>query len=140
MFFSFDVMGDVGFGKDFNNLNSGAEHPAIKSVHDHMKIIGILNAVPWFTNILGSIPGAAAGYNGFFSFCSSQIREKHLVRHKSVTLMHEWLTFFKTWDGDEYPQDIISWLLKAVKEKDVSAPQTAAALEDDSRLMIVAGR
>ncbi|KAI1511990.1 Cytochrome P450 [Pyrenophora tritici-repentis] len=35
--------------------------------------------------------------------------------------------------------DIISWLLKAVKEKDVSAPQTAAALEDDSRLMIIAG-
>ncbi|KAE8828236.1 hypothetical protein PTNB85_07423 [Pyrenophora teres f. teres] len=122
MFFSFDIMGDVGFGKDFNNLNSGVEHVAIKSVHDHMKIVGILNAVPWLTNIISSIPGAAAGYKSFFSFCSDQIREKH-----------------QSWDGEEYPHDIISWLLKAVKEKDVSAPQTAAALEDDSRLMIVAG-
>ncbi|RMZ68015.1 cytochrome P450 [Pyrenophora seminiperda CCB06] len=123
MLFSFDIMGDIGFGEDFNNLNSGIEHPAIKGVHDHMKAIGILNHVPWVLNILGSIPGAATAYKGFFSFCSGQIMKKH-----------------QTWDGDKYPQDIISWLLKAVKEKDVSAPQTAAALEDDSRLMIIAGR
>ncbi|EAT86220.2 hypothetical protein SNOG_06389 [Parastagonospora nodorum SN15] len=39
MFFSFDVMGEVGFGKDFNNLNTGVEHSAIKGVHSHMTML-----------------------------------------------------------------------------------------------------
>lgn len=72
-------MGDVGFGKDFNNLVSGVEHPAIKGVHSHMTMLGIMSTVPWLLNILGSIPGAAAGYSDFFSFCAGQIREKHKV-------------------------------------------------------------
>ncbi|KAH5581599.1 hypothetical protein HBI24_127250 [Parastagonospora nodorum] len=122
MFFSFDVMGEVGFGKDFNNLNTGVEHSAIKGVHSHMTMLGIMSTVPWLLNILGSIPGAAAGYTEFFSFCAGQIREKH-----------------KTWDGEKMPQDIVSWLLKAVKERDVSASPSAAALEDDARVVIIAG-
>jgi hypothetical protein len=34
MFFSFDVMGEVGFGKDFNNLTSGVEQGGAFS-HDY---------------------------------------------------------------------------------------------------------
>jgi hypothetical protein len=44
------------------------------------------------------------------------------------------------WDSEKYPQDIVSWLLKAVKEGDVSASPSAAALEDDARVVIIAGR
>jgi hypothetical protein len=84
MFFSFDVMGEVGFGKDFNNLNTGVEHSAIKGVHSHMTMLGIMSTVPWLLNVLGSIPGAAAGYSEFFSFCAGQIREKHKVSHRST--------------------------------------------------------
>jgi hypothetical protein len=79
MFFSFDVMGEIGFGKDFNNLESGVEHSAIKGVHSHMTMLGIMSTVPWLLNVLSSIPGAAAGYSEFFSFCAGQIREKHKV-------------------------------------------------------------
>jgi hypothetical protein len=120
MFFSFDVMGEVGFGKDFNNLVTGVAHVAIKNAHAHMTMLGIMSTVPWLLNVLSSIPGATAGYSDFFSFCAGQIREKH-----------------KTCDGEKMPQDIVSWLLK---EKDVSASPSAAALEDDSRVVIIAGR
>jgi cytochrome P450 len=123
MFYSFDVMGEVGLGKDFNSLTSGVEHPAIKGVHDHMTMLGIFSTVPWLLNVLSSIPGAAAGYSDFFSFCSNEIRAKN-----------------KTWDANEYPQDVISWLLKAVKDKDVSASPSPEALEDDTRVVIIAGR
>ncbi|KAF3044325.1 hypothetical protein E8E12_007952 [Didymella heteroderae] len=122
MFYSFDVMGEVGLGKDFNNLTSGQEHPAIKGVHDHMTMLGILSTVPWLLNVLSSIPGAAAGYSSFFHFCSSEIRAKN-----------------KAWDNENYPQDIISWLLKAVKDKDISASPSPEALEDDTRVVIIAG-
>ncbi|KAJ5211073.1 Cytochrome P450 [Penicillium cf. griseofulvum] len=30
MFLSSDIMGNIGFGKEFNNLVTGIEHPAIK--------------------------------------------------------------------------------------------------------------
>jgi hypothetical protein len=95
MFFSFDVMGEVGFGKDFNNLNTGVEHSAIKGVHSHMTMLGIMSTVPWLLNVLGSIPGAAAGYTEFFSFCAGQIREKHNVGHRVRTYSkyHVRLTF-----------------------------------------------
>jgi|TARA_R110002003_G_scaffold116_28_gene10318 hypothetical protein len=79
MYFSFDVMGEVGFGKDFNNLVSGVEHPAIQGVHSHMSLLGTMGQIPWLLNVLSCIPGAASGYTEFFSFCAGQIRDKHRV-------------------------------------------------------------
>ena len=79
MFLSFDIMGEVGFGKDFQNLNSGIEHPAIKGVHDHMAVLGVLGHVPWLLNIIGRIPRAAAEYAGFFRWCADEIERKKQV-------------------------------------------------------------
>lgn len=79
MFYSFDVMGDVGFSKDFGNLTSGVEHSAIKPIHEHIKIIGVLSPIPWLMNILGSIPGSANTYLEIFNFCADEIRAKQKV-------------------------------------------------------------
>ena len=79
MFLSFDIMGDVGFGKDFNSVASGTEHPAIKGIHDHMTVLGVLSNVPWLLNLLACIPGATAGYAGFFSWCANEIKAKQKV-------------------------------------------------------------
>ncbi|KAI9878167.1 MAG: hypothetical protein M1830_001736 [Pleopsidium flavum] len=122
MLFSFDVMGEVGFSKDFGNLASGREHSAIKGIHDHMAIMGLLSNVPWLLNMLGSLPGLAGGYTGFFNWCSNEIKEKQ-----------------RTWNPDQTPQDIVSWLLKAFKERDQSAPPSEAALDEDGRVIIIAG-
>lgn len=91
MFFNFDVMGDVGFGKDFDCLARGVEHSAIKGVHEHMTVLGIVSTVPWLLNIIGSIPGAGAGYTEFFAVCADQIREKYKVIFKRTGLRHIWL-------------------------------------------------
>ncbi|CAG8114794.1 unnamed protein product [Penicillium olsonii] len=122
MFLSFDIMGAVGFGKEFNNLGTGIEHPAIKGVHDHMGILGVLGHVPWFLNLASRIPGAASGYSSFFKWCGDEIERKQ-----------------KDWSADETPQDVVSWLLKAYVEKDASAAPSEAALHEDSRVVIVAG-
>ncbi|KAF2655203.1 hypothetical protein K491DRAFT_758392 [Lophiostoma macrostomum CBS 122681] len=45
MLFTFDVMGEVGFGEDFRNLATGVEHPAIGKLHTHMTMMGILGTV-----------------------------------------------------------------------------------------------
>ncbi|KXG46361.1 Cytochrome P450 [Penicillium griseofulvum] len=122
MFLGFDIMGNVGFGKEFNNLATGMEHPAIRGVHDHMAILGILGHVPWLLNLASRIPGAASGYSSFFRWCGDEIEQKQ-----------------KNWDMNKSPQDIVSWLLKAYVEKDISAAPTEAALHEDSRVVIVAG-
>ncbi|KAJ5546438.1 hypothetical protein N7494_004023 [Penicillium frequentans] len=122
MFLSFDIMGNVGFGKEFNNLATGVEHPRIKAIHDHMAILGILIHVPWLMNLVGRIPGAANSFAGFFKWCEDEVVQKQ-----------------KNWDVNEYPQDVVSWLLKAHVEKDVSAAPTPTALHEDSRVILVAG-
>ncbi|KAJ5970326.1 Cytochrome P450 [Penicillium vulpinum] len=122
MFLSFDIMGNVGFGKEFNNLSTRIEHPAIKGVHDHMAIVGTLSHIPWLLNIASRIPGAASGFSSFFRWCGDEIEQKQ-----------------KEWDMDKSPRDIVSWLLKSYVEKDISAAPSKAALHEDSRVVIVAG-
>lgn len=123
MFFAFDLLGDLGFSKDFGQLETGIEHHAIKPIHHHIKLLGIFQTVPWLLYLLSSIPGAAAEYSDIFEFCASEIRSKR-----------------KAWSSEEDPCDISSWLIKAFEEKDVSAPPSAEALDDDSRVILLAGR
>lgn len=81
MFLSFDIMGEVGFTKNFNNLDTGVEHAAIQGVHEHMAVLGVLSHVPWLLNVISRIPGAAAGYSGFFSWCADEIKAKQKVNN-----------------------------------------------------------
>lgn len=71
--------GKVGFGKEFNSVTKGEEHPAIEGVHSSMIVLGILSHVPWLLNMAGKIPGAAAAYQEFFSWCGSEIEAKKKV-------------------------------------------------------------
>lgn len=41
---------------------------------------------------------------------------------------------------ENLPQDVISWLVKAIEDNDQSAPPGLQALNEDGRLMIIAGR
>lgn len=79
MYLSFDIMGEVGFGKDFGGVSSGTEHPAIKGIHSHMEILGIMSHLPWLLNLLSRVPGAAAPYAGFFGWCAAEIKAKQRV-------------------------------------------------------------
>jgi hypothetical protein len=79
MFLSFDIMGEVGFGKDFKNLKTGKENPAIQAIHEHMTILGVLSHVPWMLYLMSGIPGATAAYAAFFRWCGSEIDSKQKV-------------------------------------------------------------
>ncbi|XXH00900.1 short-chain alcohol dehydrogenase [Hypoxylon texense] len=122
MYLTFDVMGEVGLGQDFGSVASGTEHSAIKAIHDHLLILGIVSHLPWLLNLASRIPGATAGYAEFFKYCDTQVNSKK-----------------KNLDLSKYPEDILSWLLKAVAEKDVSASPTKESLNDEARLLIIAG-
>ncbi|OTA99056.1 hypothetical protein M426DRAFT_325461 [Hypoxylon sp. CI-4A] len=122
MYLTFDVMGSVGLGRSMNCVAHNFNHPAIKAIHDHMGIFSIGTHVPYLLNLLANIPKATAGYAPFYKYCHDQVVEKR-----------------KTLDLSKTPQDILSWLLKAVIEKDISASPTKESLDEDSRALIIAG-
>ncbi|KAI1859785.1 hypothetical protein JX265_010234 [Neoarthrinium moseri] len=128
MFFGFDVMGEIGFSKDFHMLESEIEHPAIRGLHDNMAAVGVLGTVPWLLSMLSKIPGATGSYSNFMDWCGQQLEEKRqLVKQE------------KSAGKAGGPKDVMSWLLRAEEEGDQSAPPGEGAFQEDSRLMIIAG-
>jgi hypothetical protein len=79
MFLTFDVMGLVGFGKDFHQLENATEHSAIRGLHDQMAALGLLSGVPWLLSFLGSIPGLSGSYGLFMEYCGREVQEKKTV-------------------------------------------------------------
>jgi hypothetical protein len=76
LLYGFDVMGDVGFSEEYDNMRNGVEHPAVKTLNDHIGALATMSTVPWLLNTLGSIPGAAASFYQFFNFCEDQVVRK----------------------------------------------------------------
>ncbi|PYI07015.1 putative cytochrome P450 [Aspergillus sclerotiicarbonarius CBS 121057] len=124
MFYSFDVMGLVGFSEDFKQLESGTEHYAVKGMHDQLFMLGLLNQIPWLSYPLNALQPFSGGFGLFKMYCSHMVTKSLLKFEKSK---------------GETPQDVISWLLKAQAENDRSAPPTAKALDEDSNVLILAG-
>jgi hypothetical protein len=85
-FFSFDVMGLIGFGKDFHQLESAVEHVAIQRLHDSLTVLGRLSPVPWTLGLLGSIPCLMGSYTEFIEYCWTQVEDRKKVCVDSTML------------------------------------------------------
>ncbi|KAH8887218.1 cytochrome P450 [Thozetella sp. PMI_491] len=127
MFFGFDVMGDIGLSKEFNMLQTETAHQAIRELHSLMSVFGLLGPVPWLIQLLGKLSGNG-GPMKFIDWCNTEIRAKQKV------LEHEKDSF-----KNEDPRDVSTWLIKAMSENDPSGPPSQMALEEDSRLLVIAG-
>lgn len=55
-FYSFDVMGDLAFGRTFDMLKNGTAHPFMKLVHSNMLMAGSLSHLTWIFPLLKRIP------------------------------------------------------------------------------------
>jgi hypothetical protein len=82
MFFTFDVMGDVAFSRDFGNMRAGTEHLALRQMHGLISTIGVVTAISWLPNLLSDIFGARRGVAAFFDFCNSVLADKQKVRNR----------------------------------------------------------
>lgn len=58
--FSFDVMGQVAFSKDFNMLRGAKWHFAIKVLREGMATLGPLSPAPWLMSLLSHISTASS--------------------------------------------------------------------------------
>jgi hypothetical protein len=87
MFYSFDVMGLVGFDENFNQLESGLEHYAIRGGHDQIFMIGLLNQIPWLSYPLNALQPLSGGFGLFKMYCDAMVKKSALVREKCFLLI-----------------------------------------------------
>ncbi|RFU76341.1 cytochrome p450 [Trichoderma arundinaceum] len=120
-------LGFKGFSQDFEMLKSTNEHPAIQGVHESVAFLCAIGAVPWLLYMIAKIPGLTS-YNRFYMWCNQQLRDKRMA-----------LTSEKQIFGAHEPRDVMSWLFKAMNEESTRVPLTEAAIQEDARLLILAG-
>ncbi|RVX73375.1 hypothetical protein B0A52_03017 [Exophiala mesophila] len=117
-YYSFDVMGDLAFGKSFDMLENGQKHWAIQLLNNGQRGIGIFGPVPWLFVIVSQIPFLTKEFQKFIKFCEDMMDQRSKMK------------------GDR--PDISSWILKSPPMTDTRFDERAW-LTGDSRLIIVAG-
>lgn len=111
-YYSFDVMGDLAFGKSFDMLKNGETHFVMKLIQEGLKPLGFLTPVPWAIPIMANAPLLGSAYRRLFEWCAQQV---DLRQQMKVDV-----------------PDIASWLFKDPRGDRLW-------LNGDSRLIIVAG-
>lgn len=91
-FYSFDVMGDMAWGKSFNMLRDGVKHYFMKSLHADMAGVGLFGHLMWMFPILLATPILNSDNKKFWVWLTAQVDERRQVRgiyifsHDSISL------------------------------------------------------
>lgn len=80
-FYSFDVMGDLAFGKSFDMLK-GEQHWILSLLTKTMFPLGILLHAPWLYILHNQIPGISSEFRKFVDWCDKQVEIRRTV-HES---------------------------------------------------------
>lgn len=117
-YYSFDVMGDLSYGKSFNMLETGKSHWAIDVLNGGIAFVGTIGQSPWLTILFSSMPIITREFKRFLVFCEQMINDRAK-------------------EEKELP-DISTWILQCPKMEG-SGFTEQGWLTGDSRLIIVAG-
>ena len=119
--YTFDVMGDLAFGRSFDALKSGKSHFVMDIMHNSSKVIGVLGCVPWVVRFFTLIPSAINPIQRMLDYSETCVEERKKMK------------------VDE--PDIMSYLLESDAKEPMfkSAKENKLLLTGDSRLIIVAG-
>ncbi|KAF1920436.1 cytochrome P450 [Ampelomyces quisqualis] len=112
-FYSFDVMGDVGFSRSFGMMEKGEEDPMIKLLHDSLSPMSIFNHINWALNLATRTEAGAKALVDHIDWTGKVLQE----RAKNIPKEN----------------DVFSWLLDPMTSK------VTPELNADSRLLVVAG-
>lgn len=86
-FYSFDVMGDMAFGKSFNMLRDGVTHYFMSCLHEDMKGVGIFGHLMWLFPFFKITPGVNASHLKFWRWVSDQVDERRKVGNAERVLL-----------------------------------------------------
>ncbi|PLB36896.1 cytochrome P450 [Aspergillus candidus] len=115
--YSFDVMGDLAFGKGFGSMEAGEEHWVVSTIIGTMDSFGLFLPT-WLMRVFTNIPGLSSDWWRLLAWCSERFQER----------MSNKLEI----------QDISSTLIAALGDKKPTKDDWDL-LTGDSRLIVVAG-
>ena len=78
-FYSFDVMGDLAWGKSFNMLRDVIKHYFMKSLHADMTNVGLFSHLVWLFPIFKATPILNAENKKFWSWVNKQVADRKMV-------------------------------------------------------------
>jgi hypothetical protein len=79
MFLTFDVMGDLAFGKPFGMLETEGLNGSdrfIKTMHGFSRVVGSVSNVPWFMLLLQWLPGLSGEFGNFERWCGHMVEKR----------------------------------------------------------------
>ncbi|KAH0847540.1 Tryprostatin B 6-hydroxylase [Fonsecaea pedrosoi] len=118
-FYSFDVMGDLAFGKSFDMVKNGVKHYFMNSLKTNMTMAGYFKHVVWVAPIFRSIPILNFEHKRFWNFVNSQVDERMKMKPDKP--------------------DVFSYLLEEYEKQDPKTAQSLLNLQADAYLIVVAG-
>lgn len=89
-YYSFDVMGDLAFGKSFDMLKSGRTHYMMDALEKGMRPVGWLSPLPWIIPVFASTPILNADFTQLIQWCREQV-EKRMTIEVKVPDISSWL-------------------------------------------------
>lgn len=78
-YYSFDVMGDLAFGKSFNMVRDGDAHFVLTQLEAMKPIAGSLTCVPWTFILLHNLPVVRGKRAEWVNWCKGQVEERKKV-------------------------------------------------------------
>lgn len=87
-YYSFDVMGDLSFGKSFDMLVDGKDAYILKQLHADMKNVGLFSHLTWLFPFFKRIPVLNTDYLRFWSWVDKRVEERIQVSH--IPLEEPW--------------------------------------------------
>lgn len=79
-FYSFDVMGDIGFSRSFGMLEKGEEDHMIKLLHASMEPLSIFGQMPWALNLITRTSAGAKPMIEHIDWTAKVLKERKAVR------------------------------------------------------------
>jgi cytochrome P450 family 628 len=97
--YSFDVMGDLTFGKSFGALENQHTHWAITSIRDSNQALGLLGPVPWLIHTMTKLPNFLNPMYKLLLFSEKSVEERRRMDPSEPDIMSYLL------DGDKFFDD-----------------------------------
>lgn len=116
-YFSFDVMGELAFGKSFGRLEAGQENMYMTVFHQLMDLIGLLYSVPRLMQIFEKIPTSSGQEFQDYSIGLVENRRKMKPERR----------------------DVFSYILESYEKEPVKTKQMTETLYGDCDTIVVAG-
>ena len=116
-YFSFDVMGELAFGKSFGRLEAGQDGMYITVFHQLMSLIGMLYSVPWLMQIIEKIPTSAG--QAFQDYSISLVEDRRKMKMER--------------------RDVFSYILESYEKEPVKTKAMTDTLYGDCDTIVVAG-